>query len=274
MFDREKIDKKNITNDFYHCVITIMNVKAKKNVDWPKSSEWLSHRLDLFEKYCYPSVLGQTIKNFEWLVFFHKDSIDEDNMKRILNYEFLTPVFISGTKYFTKYNIINYLIKTKKLSKKKYLITTNTDSDDAIHKNYIKDIQAKHFKQQDFEIINFSLGYRYFIEDRTPWLFNWWGNSLFTMIEKIPSNPKNLKTSRYVYSHAEICRVLFRKNVKNIVTDPMFFQVIHDSNIQTMYREGDRWRSLVKGPKNKKVNLTKQEIKEKFNIDINFEENL
>jgi hypothetical protein len=59
---------------FKHFLLTRFNVKTKwkttKNGEETLTEKWLSHRFDLFEKFCYPSVRNQKNQGFRWLVFF------------------------------------------------------------------------------------------------------------------------------------------------------------------------------------------------------------
>jgi hypothetical protein len=152
-----------------------------------------------------------------------------------------------------------------KILNKEYLITTTLDSDDMLHKDYVKKIQKEFFKNQDLQIINFSTGYRIFVNQREVWKILWNCNSLFTMIEKI-GNKKEIRTCRYVYSHVDICRRTFSKDVLNLETSgPMWLQIIHGANVQDKYREGERWENMLKS--GVKVELNKEEIKELFGVE-------
>ena len=60
---------------FSHFIITRFNIKNQgweydKNCKEVNNDEWLRHRIEIFEKYCLPSILNQTEKNFLWLVYF------------------------------------------------------------------------------------------------------------------------------------------------------------------------------------------------------------
>ena len=63
--------------DFHHFLITRFNLhfetpawQKDKNHNETLSEEWMSSRLEIFEKYCLPSVLKQTNLNFRWIIFF------------------------------------------------------------------------------------------------------------------------------------------------------------------------------------------------------------
>lgn len=47
-----------------------------------RSTAWLEHRFELFERFCLPSIQNQTIKSFHWIVLF--DSSTPDRFKDII----------------------------------------------------------------------------------------------------------------------------------------------------------------------------------------------
>ena len=51
-------------------------------------------RIKLFKEYCLPSVLGQTDKNFPWIIFFQTNPGPQiQSLLKILeNYDFIEPV--------------------------------------------------------------------------------------------------------------------------------------------------------------------------------------
>jgi hypothetical protein len=61
---------------FHHFVLTRFNVKIGLGggESVAPNLEWLVHRFDLFDKFCFPSVRNQSNLNFKWLVFFDVDT--------------------------------------------------------------------------------------------------------------------------------------------------------------------------------------------------------
>jgi hypothetical protein len=58
---------------FSHVLITRFNIRVpcgeRPTAEWkPPSKEWMLHRLDLFERYCLPSVASQSVQNFHWIL--------------------------------------------------------------------------------------------------------------------------------------------------------------------------------------------------------------
>ena len=66
---------------FNHYLITRFNLRADywdvtKNNEQLLTDEWMDNRMWLFENFCFPSVVGQTNQNFEWLLYFDTNTKD------------------------------------------------------------------------------------------------------------------------------------------------------------------------------------------------------
>ena len=75
LLDFAKIPKSDIAVDTF--VITRFNLRlwSKDKHNRPTlSKEWLEQRFDLFEKYCYTSVMHQSSQNFLWVCLFDEDA--------------------------------------------------------------------------------------------------------------------------------------------------------------------------------------------------------
>lgn len=53
--------------NYTHLIVTRFNLQLWDGAK-PLDVAWLAHRFELFEQYCYPSVVGQTEQNFKWFV--------------------------------------------------------------------------------------------------------------------------------------------------------------------------------------------------------------
>ena len=74
----------------------------------PPTKKWMKHRIELFDKYCYPSIINQTNKNFKWLIFFDGDTTDEKLFKK---YDKCTKIFLKD------YDIWSYKIASAEIKK-------------------------------------------------------------------------------------------------------------------------------------------------------------
>ena len=60
---------------FIHYLITRVNIRVSaygpEKMDSPAMDDaWLNDRIELFLRFCIPSVLEQTSKNLTWLIYF------------------------------------------------------------------------------------------------------------------------------------------------------------------------------------------------------------
>lgn len=127
--------------NYHHVLLTRFNVLWSEKVPFRgRDPQWLEERFELFDRYCFPSVVSQTCQNFTWLVFFDSDT-PEPYRERIdryrLRYEQFVPIFVPK---FTPETFISTLSDCGFLSSP-YLVTSRLDNDDALAKDYIKRVQ-------------------------------------------------------------------------------------------------------------------------------------
>jgi len=145
---KEKLrTQNNIEKPLKHFIITRFNLSVS-------DKNWMNYRMEIFTKYCLPSVLNQSNKNFIWLICLDTDT-DTDFKTFFLNlhkkYNFIVPLFINGMQDFDvmhKHHIINHIQDAD------YVVTSRLDNDDIIHKDYIKRIQEQ-FNYQKYMAVNF-----------------------------------------------------------------------------------------------------------------------
>ena len=148
---------------FTHYLITRFNVPVE---NWNRDkagqtvldSAWMEHRLILFERFCVPSIQGQTEKNFTWIIYCDANSCQEDIemiSRHIHQIDKASIRFVSD---------FNHLLNDLKLllleSNQRFVITSRVDNDDGLGKNYIHNVQ-KHFVRKDNTIINLNGGILY-----------------------------------------------------------------------------------------------------------------
>lgn len=127
---------------FTQYLLTRFNLNYGASVQYICDEDWHHHRFEIFNRYCLPSVLGQTHSNFKWIIFFNDDLkktyqtfIDETSQKsENIHFIFVKPGE-NHRKLFLDY--INEQVKNL------YLITTRMDNDDAISRYFIEKIQQK-----------------------------------------------------------------------------------------------------------------------------------
>ena len=210
---------------FKHYIITRFNLRAKewqftKNSTKVLDENWLKNRFELFEKYCLPSLLSQTNKNFEWVIYFdtetpafYKDKIEVYRQK-LPN---LVPVFVENMELFLP--SIQAHIKN---NNQEYVITTRLDNDDCVSKYFVDEIQ-KNFNKQTYEALDFVDGYSLQISPdfklgKKRHLYN----PFISLVEK-KQNP----TSVWSRSHTSWKR---ETRIKRILNNRIWMVIIHQEN--------------------------------------------
>jgi len=209
-------------SEFTHIVLTRFN--AQFGASWTElalNSEWLEHRFNLFERFCYPSLRSQTIENFIWLVFF-SDKTPQKYRDRINNlaeqWHVMRPLFHD---YLSGEVVMNETLKC--ISKKNdFIITSTVDNDYSISKNYIEETQ-KQFKNQSFQYVNWALGYVYHV-DKHRFYKRYYKESPFNSLIECVEGCKLVWST----SHNEL---LSTGNVIQIDKNPGWIQVVHNKNI-------------------------------------------
>lgn len=211
-------------NEFRHYLLTPFNVKREltgRN-GAATSRDWLENRIDLFMIYCFPSVIAQSNKNFEWLIFFDRDT-DADLLARIeikiSSYSFIKIIFCD---FWTSEMILENI--PVDLDAWQWLITTRIDNDDAIHSSFV-DIIQRNFSQKR-EFINFENGviaagnrfYRYVHPS----------NAFLTFVE-----PRFDARTVFSCNHEKAAEVASVRQVREIFG---FCQVVHGGNVSNKIR--------------------------------------
>lgn len=224
-----------------HYILTRFNLhlwtKDKKRNE-TRTDEWLKQRFELFELFCLPSIINQTNQNFQWIVLFDAQTPDFYKEK-IKGYETICkqfcPCFVQSDegRYFVK--IFRNEIK-KRLQKDTHrLITTYLDNDDAIHKQYIDDIQQIEYKGQP-TFVSFVYGLQYYTELNIATRIPFFNNHFISLIEHISDN--GMFRTVYGYgSHGTVHKV---PNTKMVLIDnpeqDRWVEVVHQANMDNDVR--------------------------------------
>ena len=218
--------------ELQHFLLTRFNIllwKQDKRGKKVRTTKWLEHRFSLFEKYCLPSIKNQTCQDFGWIVLF--DSMTPDNYKaRIEDYQKdcpqLIPVYVEPEYGWCFADIFRSEI-VKRL-KAKRVLTTYLDNDDALHVQFVEDIQQRVATVSDGTFINYDDGYQYYTEDKFLMRVHYPTNHFVSVVES--GNSATLKGIFGYGSHAAIDEI---KNVKIecVKGQRMWCEVVHEKNI-------------------------------------------
>ena len=125
---------------FQHYFRTSFNALPSWLVSFPDET-WHRHRFKMFDKYCYPSIRGQSNQNFKWIVVFSVKTpkVYKKKIEKYAEYKNFIPIYIPEDKH---PDVIPQEIIPKYLrNDTSYIITTRIESDDALCRDYVEMIQ-------------------------------------------------------------------------------------------------------------------------------------
>ena len=209
---------------FDHVIITRYSVRMYADV--VLDDDWLAYRWGFFRDALVASLSRQTVDDFTWLVFFDAESPDwlRDLVAEACPGLF-TPVWHAGSWV---HEPIRHAVE--RVTSRPYLITTRIDSDDAVSRFFVEDVQAR-FAEQDSQYVNLMHGVQI---DRSTQLFHahFAENGFISYVEKrIVNEPP--RTVFWCMAHEESSNFA---PVLNVVGPPRWMQVIHGGNVANSVR--------------------------------------
>jgi hypothetical protein len=225
--------------NYRHFIITRFNLKPSDN-SWNKdrlgnlvlTQEWLIHRVDLFLKYCLPSVINQTNKDFLWLLYF--DVSTEDRIiKQFCELEQIHKnrikiLLADGYDGFSdryRDDILGFCGGDCK-----YIITTRLDNDDIVHRDFTARIR-ENFSEQEFIAVNFVKIMMFNPEIANKIYIDYsFSNHFISIIEKIGSSGIIGCYSRGDRAWTEKIKII------QITDRPYCLEIISDRNLLNRFR--------------------------------------
>lgn len=214
---------------YKHLIITRFNIKTSDSQDYRLNIKYLKYRFELFEKYCLPSIKGQTCQLFSWLLLldeqtpaYFKEKINSYKKQ----YNNINPIYLPPC---SNAKDIYVTICNRCAAKTDYLITTRIDNDDVLHKNYIQEIQEYFSSHHISEptVISFSKGIQYYHNKDIALHINYPSNHFITLIE-----PTSISHNSVLgYDHTKIKKLFPLIIIKKV----MWLEVVHDTNIINNY---------------------------------------
>ncbi|NQX10248.1 hypothetical protein HQQ80_01265 [Microbacteriaceae bacterium VKM Ac-2855] len=204
--------------EFDHVILTRFNVRFGEYAP-PNEDDWLFYRWAFFRDALAASAASQTVRDFQWLVFFDidtpawlRDEIDE------LSPGLFAPRFVAVWSNEVAQQAV------AEVAVSPYLITTRIDSDDAIATRFVADVQSR-FERQTSLYINFLCGVQV---ERTGELYRYDepSNPFLSYIEK-----RDGEQPRTVFRSLRHGESAWFADVLNIVGPPRWMQVIHGTNV-------------------------------------------
>jgi hypothetical protein len=124
-----------------HAILTRFNLPSvgAESVIRAKN-DWLTQRVELFERYCLPSVLAQTTSDFRWLIYFDPESPAwlKERIESWTAHDSFVPLFRAEVAREELLSDIELHVGRRH----DWLITTNLDNDDAIAVDFVERVQS------------------------------------------------------------------------------------------------------------------------------------
>lgn len=192
--------------------------------------EYLEKRFRIFEKYTFPSLLGQTDKNFEWIVMFHKDT-PELFKEKIHEFEMRMPKF--KPMYFDDEECKRlYHESVRNYIKENYvgdIITTRIDNDDILHKTFIEDCKKQFINVEKTTVLTYVNGYQYDSRNNTVINYEFYSNHFLSLYVPYGQEIEQILS----FDHSHIYKVIEEKGFDKIEKHtqiPMWIEIISQTN--------------------------------------------
>lgn len=235
---------------YAHFLITRFNLplawtKDKNNVS-TLTEEWLEHRYELFMRYCLPSVVSQTSKDFIWVLLFHDKTPEKyrrKNEELEKEYPFCRFCYLDDEQANSLTGYLDGLVKDNIRTDTEYVITTRLDNDDSIAVDFIKEIArvAKMNESKECYAINPLHGLQYFADYNMSMSVNYPKSHFSSIVEPVSESYR----TAYGYNHNRLkhsCEVY--QTAKGKV---MWMEVCHATNVSNDARLRWALRPMRKG---------------------------
>jgi hypothetical protein len=235
---------------FTHFIITqfnLRNFQLSDNASYEKWISWTRNRTDLFMKFCLPSVINQTCKDFKWLLFFDSETPAEfdEFSKSLETYDFINVCHSDGiddfnTGYFRE-------IKKRLPENAGWIITTRIDNDDALHRDAVKIIH-QNFTEKHKYLISLASGYILNTADNRMSHYFYPMSPFISLIENAAESPAGVFEKGHtrwdtlrLFIFREIWYEFFRPGKRRsrfILKKPMWIQTVHGGNVSNSFNRG------------------------------------
>lgn len=124
---------------------------------------WMQHRLALFRQYCAPTIAGQTIHNFYWLIYCstHTSDLHIQTIREAIAEIVHAEIRLVNTFDELKKDLNQRLA----FCHSPFIITSRVDNDDGLGNDFIRMVQD-HFIPEDKTLINLSGGILYNLQKK------------------------------------------------------------------------------------------------------------
>lgn len=208
---------------------------------------WLKKRIRIFENFCAPSIRNQTSNNFLWLLAVHPDTPKWFIKRTREAYKDCIIIFSNSV------GNVNWGSIPKKNDEKR-LLTTRLDNDDALHCDFVNQVQKIAKRQTAICALNAPCGYNLDQKNLICYPLYKRSNQFISLLEF------GTFSTVYCRDHPRIGKEF--RTLEFAVNTPMWIQGINGTNIWNRIREKQNPVSWLK------VRCYFQSVKEYNNVLI------
>ena len=186
---------------------------------------WMEDRYKLFTNFTFPSLQGQTCRNFRWYLF-----VDRQTPKKYK--EQLEDLASSNMRIvYLKGRQVDFLWNEIK-GGKDIAITSRIDNDDAWHRDYINVIQVKYSKPT--KLVEYAENYWLCVATKKIYRYNWrW---YYRLNLRVGNNPtmvewRNDAKTILIDQHPKLKNYVKYYQIRKITKKPYGLVVCHERNL-------------------------------------------
>lgn len=216
--------------NIFHVILTRFNLPNGGRESRLRNSEnWLKERFEIFEKYCLPSVTNQSDQNFQWFIYFDKNT-PEPYKTKALNYQTQfnkISIFWETDPPISK---IQAQILEKAPNQATTLVTSRLDNDDMIHTNFLETLKKAVISSEDskrMEVLNFPNGY--ILSGNTLYSHTDISNAFASLKEPLSTTIRSV----WAEQHVALDKLA---PIKQLEDDAKWLQIIHGKNVSNRIR--------------------------------------
>lgn len=227
----------------HHFLLTRFNLrlwshdKTEETID---PSQWLTRRMQLFETYCLPSVMGQTVTDFAWVLLL--DAATPPTFveqlrgckKRFPKIHLVHVRSDSGARYAEIFSqVVAHALSARKATEGDLCLTTYLDNDDCLARDFVEQTQQRCLSLQPPCFLAFDYGLQVFTEmEHFATCIRYPNNHFVTLAERVagtifmPATCYGYGSHFFLESHH-----LARVEHTGSSDRPMWVELIHHGNI-------------------------------------------
>lgn len=205
------------TTNYRHVFFTRFNLPIElsgKTSTKVLEDDWLSQRIQLFGRYCYPGVARQSCSEFTWFVLFHPETPNWV-FQSMMDFEKAHCIRAKDTSTETLVRIVEEHVQPSE-----WLLSTRLDNDDAIHRDFVANLRSS-IVEDSMKFYNFPVGYT--MHQSRVYRRTYSCNPFISLFE-----PRKDAKLVYCTSHEMAFRVA---PVVNMSASAMWIQIIHGGNV-------------------------------------------